>query len=71
MGSNYRYKPSKPVAVIQILIGIAMIVLAVTTFAKHGFNAFFVVWIAVIVTGCRAGKPRTSMATVASNNGAG
>ena len=29
------------------------------------------VWIAVIVTGWRAGKPRTSMATVASNNGAG
>lgn len=49
MGSSYRYKPSKPVAVIQILIGIAMIVLAVTSFAKHGFNAFFVVWIAVVV----------------------
>jgi hypothetical protein len=46
---SYRYKPSKPAAVIQILVGIAMLVLAITSFAHKGFNAFFVVWCLILV----------------------
>lgn len=49
MPGSYRYKPSKPVAVFQIIVGIAMLVLAITTFAHKGFSAFFVVWCVLLV----------------------
>jgi len=41
--AGYRYKPSKPVAVFGLVVGIAMIVLVLTTF-RHGNPAFIVVW---------------------------
>lgn len=49
MPGSYRYKPSKPVGVFQIIFGIAMLVLAITSFAHKGFNAFFVVWCVLLV----------------------
>lgn len=49
MPGSYRYKPSKPLAAFQILVGIAMLAFGITRFAQHGFNAFLVLWCVVLV----------------------
>ncbi len=47
-----RYKPSKPVAVLGIVVGIAMLAFGITSFrdAEGGGLAFLVFWCAVVVT---------------------
>jgi hypothetical protein len=49
--SRYRYKPSKPVAVLGIVVGIAMIIFAVTAFGKSdgGGGGFLIFWCAAVV----------------------
>ncbi|HEV7186951.1 MAG TPA: hypothetical protein VGN28_03570 [Blastococcus sp.] len=52
--SSYRYKPSKPGAVLGIVVGIGMIIFALTTFGSaHGGPGrwFLVFWIFVVVAG--------------------
>jgi hypothetical protein len=50
--SRYRYKPSKPAAVLGIVIGIGMIAFALTTLGKaHGGagHGFLIFWICAVV----------------------
>ena len=50
--NGYRYKPSKPAAVLGIVVGIGMIVFALTTLGKaHGGapRGFLIFWIFVMV----------------------
>jgi hypothetical protein len=56
--SSYRYKPSKPVGVLGIVVGIGMLVVGLTQFGKAegGGQGFLVFWcIAVVaITGINA-----------------
>ncbi|QXG76769.1 hypothetical protein KUM42_04240 [Modestobacter sp. L9-4] len=56
--SSYRYKPSKPMGVLSIVVGIGMLVVGLTQFggAEGGGRTFLVVWcIAVVgITGVNA-----------------
>ena len=68
--SSYRYKPSKPVAVLGIVVGIGMIAFALMTLGKAhgGGKAFLVFWICgvVAITGINtwaAFSKRGSLAT--------
>jgi hypothetical protein len=61
--SRYRYKPSKPVAVFGLVVGVAMIVLVLTTF-RHGNSAFVAIWCVAA-----AGIIGLSLWAVSSRNG--
>jgi hypothetical protein len=45
--TRWRYKPSKPAAIFGALVGVGMLVFAITSF-HHG-SAFLVFWCAVVV----------------------
>jgi hypothetical protein len=50
--SRYRYKPSKPVAILGIIFGIGMLVFGITMFGKSddgGGRAFLVFWCVGVV----------------------
>ncbi|GAB3360561.1 hypothetical protein [Modestobacter lapidis] len=49
--SSYRYKPSRPAAVLGIVVGIGMLVFGVTQFsdAEGGGQAFLVFWCIAVV----------------------
>jgi hypothetical protein len=49
--NTMRYKPSKPVAVLGIVVGVGMLVFGITQFrnAEGGGLAFLVFWCAMVV----------------------
>jgi hypothetical protein len=49
--SSFRYRPSKPAAVLGIVVGVGMLVFGITQFgsASGGGPAFLVFWCVVVV----------------------